>query len=98
MIFRASFYYKKINSRKQSNKFGGLIFAKDKERSEELIRELIYDFPIQVEGCINIMGPMTEKTLQEIYEERPELCGIAPSKGCIIGEFSQRNTIQGYLK
>ncbi|WP_442600590.1 hypothetical protein [Paenibacillus sp. KN14-4R] len=78
MIYYVHFYYRKLRSRKVANKFEGIVFAKNSEHAEELVRKMISDYPV---GGISIAGSRTAKTLDEIYEERPEIRGVSPRTG-----------------
>lgn len=97
MIYSVHFYYHKIGSRKASSKFEGLVFAKDQDHAEELVKKMISDYPIEAEEPFSIIGG-SNKTLEEIYKERPELNGISPEQGYIYDEFSHRNSINRYVR
>ncbi|NLI93919.1 MAG: hypothetical protein GX434_17500 [Peptococcaceae bacterium] len=98
MIYSVHFYYHKINSKKTPNKFEGIVFAKSQAHAEELVRKMISNYPIEVEEPFSIIGSLSEKTLQEIYTERPELKGILPEQGYIYNEASHRNSISRYIR
>ncbi|MDP4092553.1 MAG: hypothetical protein Q8920_04260 [Bacillota bacterium] len=97
MIYSVHFYYSKLNSRKQPNKFEGIVFAKDQERVKELIEDMIKNYPIKLQEPLSIVGGVREKSLQEIYDERPELIGISPEQGYIYNEFPQKISIKRYV-
>ncbi|SFH29141.1 hypothetical protein SAMN05660649_04603 [Desulfotomaculum arcticum] len=92
MIYSVHFYYRKVGSRKAAGKFEGIVFAKDQNHAEELVRKMISDYPIKPEEHFSIIGG-SDKTLEEIYNERPELNGITPERGYIYNEFMHRNYI-----
>lgn len=96
MIYSVHFYYHKRNSRKAASKFEGIVFAKNQAHAEELVKKLISDYPIEAEEPFSIIGGL-DKTLEEIYKERPELIGITPEQGYIYNEFMHRNTISRYV-
>lgn len=93
MIFSVHFYYNKSNSRKQSSKFEGIIFAINESRVKELINEMLCDLPIDIES-ISIVGP--NLTLKEIYAERPELEGINPEEGYVYSRQYHLNNFRKY--
>jgi hypothetical protein len=88
------FYYNKLNSRKASHKFEGLVFASSQEKAEQLIEELISKFPIKNE---RLTISSSKKTLEEIYNDRPELRGINPDEGCICDELSHIYNLRKYV-
>lgn len=97
MIYSVHFWYSKIGSRKAARKFEGIIFAKDRDHAEGLIIvKLIGGLPIKIDGMMSIVG--AEKSLQEIYKERPELSGRSPEVGYIYNELYERGKIREYLK
>ncbi|MBS4024136.1 MAG: hypothetical protein KGZ96_00510 [Clostridia bacterium] len=96
MIYSVHFYYDKTNSKKTVNKFEGIVFAKSREHAGEIIRKMISDYPIEVEEPFSIIGGL-DKTLEEIYNERPELNGITPEQGYIYNEFMHKNSISRYV-
>lgn len=93
MIYSVHFYYKKLNGRKHPSKFEGIIFAANKQRVHEIIEEMINGLPIETEP-FSIIG--TEKSLEEIYEERPELNGISPEEGYVYNRFSHIHNFRKY--
>ncbi|UVI32063.1 hypothetical protein [Paenibacillus spongiae] len=97
MIYTIHFWYKKSNSKKSAHKFEGIVFAKNEDHAKELVKNLFTDFPIVVEGMMTARGSLTERTLNDIYNERPELIGISPEQGHIYDEFSHRNSIRRYV-
>lgn len=97
MICSVHFYYHKRGSRKAATKFEGIVFAKNKDHAEELVKKLISDYPIEAEEPFSIIGG-SDKTLEEIYKERPELIGITPEQGYIYNEFMHRNFISRYVR
>lgn len=97
MIYSVHFYFSKLNSRKPSNKIETIVFAKDKMRAEELIRDMISNYPIKVEEPFSIIGSIPEKPLHEIYNERPELRNVPPEKGYIYNEYLLRSLIKKYI-
>ncbi len=97
MIYSVHFYYHKIGSRKAASKFEGIVFAKNQEHAEELVKKLISGYPIETEEPFGIIGG-SDKTLEEIYNERPELIGIIPEQGYIYNEFMHRNSISRYVR
>ncbi len=97
MIFSVHFYYRKLRSREAANKFEGIVFAENSKHAEELVRKLISDYPVEVDGRISIIGSITAKTLDEIYEERPEIREISPEQGHIYNEFFHKNSIRRYV-
>ena len=97
MIYSVHFYYHKRNSRKAASKFEGIVFAKSQVHAEELVKKLISNYPIEAEEPFSIMGG-SDKTLEEIYKERPELIGITPKQGYIYNEYVHRNSISRYVR
>jgi len=97
MIYSVHFYYHKVGSRKAAGKFEGIVFAKDRNHAEELVREMISDYPIEPAEPFSIIGG-SDKTLEEVYNERPELNGITPDRGYIYNEFAHRNSISRYVR
>lgn len=87
------FYYTKFNSRKRPSKFEGIVFAKDEKRVKELKYELISGLPIEIE-YMSICG--TEISLENIYEDRPELIGITPEEGYIYLRSYHFNNFREY--
>jgi type I site-specific restriction endonuclease len=72
MIYSVHFYYHKIGSRKADSKFEGIVFAKNQDHAVELVKKLISDYQIEAEEPFSIIGGL-DKTLEEIYKERPSL-------------------------
>ncbi len=97
MIYSVHFYYYKRSSRKASSKFEGIVFAKSQDHAEELVKKLISNYPIEAEEPFSIMRG-SDKTLEEIYKERPELIGITPEQGYIYNELMHRNSISRYIR
>lgn len=94
MIYSVHFYYSKVGSRKGERRFETIIFAQSKNHAEELARNLFKGYPAKIEN-LNVMGGL-EKSLEEIYEERPELMNVPPERGYIYDEFTYRNRIRDY--
>ena len=97
MIYSVHFYYHKRSSRKAASKFEGIVFAKSQNHAEELVKKLISDYLIEAEEPFSIIGD-SDKTLEEIYKERPELIGITPKQGYIYNEYVHRNSISRYVR
>jgi hypothetical protein len=97
MIFSVHCYYQKNGSRKAAHKFEGIVFAKDREHASDLVERLLSDYPVSIEGMTNVAGGFTEKSLEQIYDERPELIGITPEQGYIYNEQFHRNAIRKYV-
>ena len=45
-----------------------------------------------------IIDHTKDKTLEEIYKERPELMGITPEQGYIYNEYKHRDSISRYVR
>jgi type I site-specific restriction endonuclease len=56
MIYSVHFYYRKAGNRKAAGKFEGIVFAKDRNHAEELVRKMISDYPIKPEEPVSIIG------------------------------------------
>lgn len=97
MIYSVHFYYHKRSSGKAASKFEGVVFAKSQDHAEELVKKLISNYPIEAEEPFSIMGG-SDKALEEIYKERPELIGITPEQGYIYNEIIHRNSISRYVR
>lgn len=97
MIYSVHFYYHKRGSRKAASKFECIVFAKNQDHAGELVKKLISGYPIEAEEPFSIIGG-SDKTLEEIYKERPELIGITPERGYIYNEFVHRNSISRYVR
>ena len=97
MIYSIHFYFHKRNSKKAASKFEGIVFAKDQDHAEELVKKLISNYPIVAEEPFSIIGG-SDKTLEEIYKERPELNGITPEHGYIYNELLHRNSMSMYIR
>ncbi len=69
----------------------------DRNHAEQLVRKMISDYPIKPEEPFSIIGG-SDKTLEEIYNEHPELNGITPERGYIYNEFVHRNYISRYVR
>lgn len=95
MIYSVHSYFSKLNSNKAGSKFEGIVFAKDRSHAEELVRGLISKYPTKIEN-ISVIGN-SEKTLADIYTERPELIGVLPEKGYIYDEYSHSMRIRKYI-
>ena len=96
MIYSVHGYYHKLNGRKMPSKIEAIVFAANRQMAEDMVRSLFAGYPAEIE-FLNVAGA-EDKTLQEIYSERPELVGIAPEQGYIYNLTSHNNSIQDYFK
>ncbi len=80
-----------------ASKFEGIVFAKNQDHGEELVKKLISGYPLEAGEPFSIIGGL-DKTLEEIYNERPELIGITSEQGDIYNEFMHRNSISKYVR
>ncbi|MCY9593967.1 hypothetical protein PC41400_14755 [Paenibacillus chitinolyticus] len=94
MIYSVHCYFHKINSRKAGSKFEGIVFAKNKEHAEEIVRALFSKYPIEIES-MSAVG-REDRTLDEVYTERPELIGISPERGYLYNEYTHKVRISKY--
>lgn len=97
MIYSVHFYYHKKGSRKAANKFEGIVFANNKDRAEELVKKILSNYPIEIEEPLSVIGG-SDNTLEEIYNERPELIGITPEQGYIYNKFMHKKAISRYVR
>lgn len=97
MIYRIHFEYGKIASRKGMRKFEATVFALNEDHAQEQVMKLVSNYPIKVEN-LSITGGALNRTLEEIYEERPILRGISPEQGYIYNEFEFRDRFAKYFK
>jgi len=94
MIYSVHCHFHKINSRKASSKFEGIVFAKNQEHAEEIVRALFLKYPIAIES-VSVSG-REDRTLEEVYAERPELIGILPEHGYLYDEYMHKVRISKY--
>lgn len=95
MIYSVHCHYRKLNSNKASHKFEGIVFAKDRTKAKEMVRNILSKYPVEIENMSAIGNE--DKTLGEIYAERPELIGISPEQGYIYNEYSHNSNISRYV-
>lgn len=96
MIYSVHGYYGKQRSRKAHSKIEAIVFARNHELAENLVKRLFDDYPVEFESFSVIGGQ--EQDLNAIYEQRPELRYENPDEGYIYCEFSHRNAIYRYFK
>lgn len=96
MIYTVHGYYGKINSRKQQAKIEATVFAANAELAQSLVERLFDRYPANLDYFNVTSG--TNKTLGEIYQERPELQGISPDCGYIYNLFFHKDCIYKYFK
>lgn len=96
MIYSVHGYYRKINGRKRESKIEAIVFAANSELAQSLIEKLFDCYPADLYGFSTIGG--TEKDLQVIYSQRPELIGIDPNQGYIYNKMYHTRCIQRYFK
>lgn len=95
MVYSVHCHFRKLSSNKASYKFEGIVFAKNNDHADDLVRKLLSNFPVKIES-VSVIGN-NEKTLTEIYNERPELIGISPEQGYIYNEFVHEASIRRYV-
>ncbi len=96
MIYSVHGYYGKYRSRKPQAKIEAIVFARDSELAEDLVKRLFDGYPVELE-YLNVVGGQ-EKDLNVIYEQRPELRSENPDRGYIYNELSHKNAICRYFK
>lgn len=94
MIYKIHSYYSKLNSRKSESKLEVLVIAKDADHAEELVLKLFKGYPYSIRD-FTCRGSI-DKSLEKIYEDRPELQGISPEKGYIYNEWIYKDRIRKY--
>lgn len=96
MIYSVHGYYRKISGRKAPAKIEALVFATTAEAAQRLVETLFDGYPAELQD-FSVSGGV-EKTVQEIYLQRPELAGIAPERGYIYNRMIHMDCIRKYFK
>lgn len=96
MIYSVHGYYGKQHSRKAHSKIEAIVFARNRELAEDLVKRLFDDYPVEFE-YFSVVGGQ-EQDLNAIYEQRPDLRYENPDRDYIYNEFSHRNAIYRYFK